>query len=241
MKRSAVVMAFLRSPEGSGWGAILLFATLLAGFAGYAFYLAMLWSFVESKTAEKGAALQLVDAFVSEYSNLRKELGADRAPVPATFRAHSIELFNQARDSENTLRLRWVGRQGLAIATPPLDRPMADMIESFVGKPNPMPTSLFFTVGGEEVFRTIYPSIARDQSCVDCHNKIQPQQSWKLNDVMGAFAIDAPVGPFLRMLGFESVGFGLAIFMLISGVGLMLSISHYRMSRAEIVGHSAAM
>ncbi len=132
MKRSAAVIAFLHSPEGSGWGAILLFATLLAGFAGYAFYLAMLWSFVESKTAEKGAALQLVDAFVSEYSNLRKELGADRAPVPATFRAHSIELFNQARDSENTLRLRWVGRQGLAIATPPLDRPMADMIESFV-------------------------------------------------------------------------------------------------------------
>src|SRR5258708_36103440 len=103
-------------------------------------------------------------------------------------------------------------------------------------KSNPMPTSLFFTVGGEEVFRTIYPSIARDQSCVDCHNKIQPQQSWKLNDVMGAFAIDAPVGPFLRLLGFESVCFGIAIFMLIGGVGLLLSISHYPMSRAEIVG-----
>src|SRR5882672_11222837 len=34
MKRSAAVIAFLHSPEGSGLGAILLFATLLAGFAG---------------------------------------------------------------------------------------------------------------------------------------------------------------------------------------------------------------
>src|SRR5258708_9272637 len=103
MKRSAAVMAFLHSPEGSGWGAILLFATLLAGFAGYAFYLPMLWSFLGNKTAEKGAALQLLDAFVNEDSNFRKELCADRAPVPATLPAPSIALFNPERGSPNTL------------------------------------------------------------------------------------------------------------------------------------------
>ncbi len=228
MTRRGAVIAFFRSREGSGWGAILVFAIVLSVVAGYGFYIAGLWSFVEDKTAEKGTALQLVDAFVSKYSSLRDELNADRAPVPATFRAHSIELFNRARDAENVLRLRWVGRAGRSIATPPLDAAMAGTIESFVGKSNPTSTSLFLTVGGEEVFRTVYPSIAREQSCIDCHNKVQPGQSWKLDDVMGAFSIDAPAGPFLRGLGRQSIAIALVTFVLIGGVGLWFSLSLYR-------------
>jgi hypothetical protein len=90
-------MAFLRSREGSGLIGIVFFAAALAVVAGYGFYQASLHAFVENKTDEKATALQLVDAFVINYSNLRKELDADRAPVPATFRAHSIALFNRAR------------------------------------------------------------------------------------------------------------------------------------------------
>src|SRR6266568_710874 len=151
MTRRAAIMAFLRSREGSG----------LIGIA-----------FVENKTDEKATALQLVDAFVSNYSTLRKELDADRAPVPATFRAHSIAMFNSARGAGNDLRVRWIGRAERSIATPPSDSHMAAVIESFVGKPNPVPVSRFVTVRGDQVFRTVYPSVARDQSCVDCHNRI---------------------------------------------------------------------
>jgi signal transduction histidine kinase len=105
---------------------------------------------------------------------------------------------------------------------------MADVIESFVGKPDPTPVSQFVTVGGEQIFRTVYPSVARDRSCVDCHNRLQPKQSWQLNDVMGAFSIDAPVGPFLRGLRFECAAIGLVVFVVIGGFGSWVSLSHRR-------------
>jgi len=104
---------------------------------------------------------------------------------------------------------------------------MAAAIESFVGKPNPVPVSRFVTVGGEQVFRTVYPSVARDQSCVDCHNRIQPEQSWQLNDVMGAFSIDAAAGPFLHDLRLECIGIGVVVFLLIGGVGAWVSVAHH--------------
>ncbi len=84
------------------------------------------------------------------------------------------------------------------------------------------------TVGGEPIFRTVYPSIARDQSCVACHNQIQPGQSWHLDDVMGAFSIDAPAGPFLHRLRLESVGIAVVVFLLIGGAGGWVSLDQYR-------------
>src|SRR5258707_337326 len=228
MQRRAAIMSFLRSREGSGLIGIVFFAAALAVVAGYGFYQASLRAFVENKTDEKATALQLVDAFVSNYSNLRKELDADRAPAPATFRAHSIAQFNSARGAENAVRIKWIGRAGRSIATPPSDPHMADVIESFVGKPNPVPVSRFVKVGGGQVFRTVYPSVARDQSCVDCHNRIQPEQSWQLNDVMGAFSIDAPAGPFLHNLRLQCGCIALVVFLLIGGVGVCVSLNHYR-------------
>jgi len=228
MQRRAAIMAFLRSREGSGLIGKVVFAAALAIVAGYGFYQASVQAFVANKSDEKATALQLVDAFVSNYSNLRSELDADRAPVPATFRAHSIAQFNRARGAGNDLRVRWIGRVGRSIATPPSDSHMAQVIESFVGKANPVPVSQFVTVEGEQVFRTVYPSVARDQSCVDCHNRIQPGQSWQLNDVMGAFSIDAPAGPFLRRLQFECVGIALIVFVLIGGAGAWVSWDQYR-------------
>jgi signal transduction histidine kinase len=227
MRRHTAVMAFLRSREGSGWLVIVGFAAALSAIAGYGFYEASLLSFMQNKTDEKGTALQLVDAFVSNYSNLRRELGAQSAPVPATFRAHSIELFNQTRGAGNSLRLRWIGRPGRAIATPPADAQMAATIESFVGRPEPLPVSEFLNVGDEQIFRTVYPSIAREQSCVDCHNKVQPGQHWQLNDVMGAFSLDAPVDSFLRGLRLECIVIALVVFFFIGGIGLWISLIHY--------------
>jgi signal transduction histidine kinase len=228
MSRHVAVMSFVRSREGSGWLGIIAFAAVLSAIASYGFYESSLHSFVQSKTEEKGTALQLVDAFVSHYSDVRRDLGARDAPVPATFRAHSIELFNQMRGVGNSLRLRWIGRQGRAVKTPPADPQMAATIESFVGKPEPLPVSEFLAVGGEQIFRTVYPSIARERSCVDCHNKVQPDQHWQLADVMGAFSLDAPVGPFLYGLRLECIAIGLVTFVLISGIGLWISLSHYR-------------
>ena len=224
MYRHAAVMAFLRSREGSGWIAILAFAAVLSFVAAYGFYEVSLSSFVANKTDEKATALELVDAFVSNYSKVRNELNAAGAPVPATFRAHSIALFNQTRGTANVLRMRWIGRESRSIATPPSDRQMAATIKSFVGKPEPQPVSQLLTIGSERVFRTVYPSIAREQSCVDCHNRVQPGQHWQLNDVMGAFSLDVPVGPFLRGLRLECAAIGVIVFILIGATGLGMSL-----------------
>ena len=228
MTRTTTIRRFLGSREGTGWLVIVAFAAALAAAAAGGFYSASLQSFVADKTDEKATALGLVDAFVTNYSDMRKALGASSAPVPATFRAHSIEFFNNAHgDVGSALRVQWIGRAGRSIATPPSDQAMATMIESFVDKPNPIPISDFLTVNGERVFRTVYPSIAHEQSCVDCHNATQPNQHWRLNDVMGAFSLDVPIGAFLASLRLECVAIGVLTFLLISGAGLFVSLGHH--------------
>ena len=241
MTRRAAAIAFLESREGFGWIVIVTFATILAVVAGCGFYKVSLDAYVASKNDEKGTALELVDAFVSNYSNLRLQLGADSAPVPATFRAHSIELFNKTHGAANALRLHWIGRAGRSIATPPADAKMAATIESFVGRADPAPVSQFVAIGGEQVFRTVYPSIAREPSCVDCHNKLQPDLHWQLNDVMGAFSIDAPVGEFVHDLRWQATVIALAIFVLIAGVGFWMSLSHYRRIREREAAREQAV
>jgi signal transduction histidine kinase len=222
------VLAFLRSPEGNGWIGILLFSVALAFVAAYGFYQASVRSFVANKSDEKTTAMQLVDAFVTNYSDIRGRLDGNGAPVPATFRAHSIERFNQSRSGESVLRLQMIGREGKSIATPPSDPDMARIIESFVGQSQPQPVLQFLAVDGEPIFRTVYPSIAHEQSCVDCHNDLQPGGNWRVGDVMGAFAIDAPAGAFFATLRWECLGIAVVVFGLIGGVGLWMSIEYYR-------------
>jgi len=84
------------------------------------------------------------------------------------------------------------------------------------------------TVGGTLMFRTVYPSYAKQQSCVDCHNSIQPDQHWKLGDLMGAFSIDVPAGPFMRTAAVEGVALGTVLVLLLGGVGFTVARLHFR-------------
>src|SRR6266851_101397 len=226
------IKEFVRSRPGSGFIKFALFSTLLAAGVGYGTYSLNLRWYVANKGEEKITALQLVDAFVTNYSDIRGRFNSDEVPVPATFRAHSIELFNRMRDADNVLRLQWVGRAGRAIATPPVDAAMAETIEAFAGETNPTARSSLLTVGNDLVFRTVYPSSATQQSCVDCHNRMQPDQPrWHLNDVMGAFSIDVPAGPFLRTNLLQSTGLGLALSLGLSGVGFFIAVQSFRSLR----------
>ena len=223
------IKEFLRSKPGAGFIKFALFSTLLAAGVGYGTYSLNLRWYVASKGEEKTTALQLVDAFVTNYSEIRGHFGSDKVPVPATFRAHSIELFNRMRDADNVLRLQWVGRAGRAIATPPADAAMAATIKSFEGEANPTARSSLLTVGHDLVFRTVYPSTATQESCVDCHNRLQPDKpQWHVNDVMGAFSIDVPAGPFLRTNLMQSIGLGLALSLGLSSVGFFVAVQSFR-------------
>jgi methyl-accepting chemotaxis protein len=219
---------FLRSKAGP----ILLVYVILAGVISAAvaryFYTSSLNTFIAQKVDEKATTLQLVDAFVTNYSRLRSQFG-ENAPVPATFRAHSIETFNKQLGESGTYVLRWVGRPGREIKTPPIDAETAAMIEAFTTTTDRSPRSTLTTIDNRPILRTVYPSLANEQSCVNCHNQIQQNKfRWQLNDVMGAFAIDVPIGPFLQNIKTQSYTVALGLFLALAGIGLAISILHFR-------------
>src|ERR1700674_5716098 len=211
---------FIRSKSGLALAMYLAFSAAVSAGVAYEFYYSSRETFRSQKAEEKTTALRLVDAFVTTYSSVRSQL-APNAPVPATFRAHSIESFNKQAGSNGEFLLRWVGRQGRHIATPPADREMARTIEAFAAKADPKPVSEISMIDGRLVFRTVYPSLAREQSCVSCHNQLQQgKQQWQLNDVMGAFAIDVPVAAFLQGVRSQSYQVGLGLFLVLAAVGV---------------------
>ncbi len=203
-------------------------SAIIAGALGCGgYYLSLDW-FTRSKSEEKITAAQLVDAFVADYSDNRAKFMSGDAPVPATFRAHAIERFNKPRDAASSLHLAMVGPPGRQIATAPTDDDMAETINRFAREAKPVPETRFVSLNGETVFRTLYPSLAGQQSCVDCHNKLQPGAQWKLGDVLGALVIDVPAGPFLANTRLQNAGLGLAFFLLLGAVGLYIFILHFR-------------
>jgi methyl-accepting chemotaxis protein len=222
------IVGFVRSKSGR---MLMVFLVLTAGIsaavANYV-YQSGLKTFFDQKAAEQAVALQLVDAFVTTYSRFRSQFG-QTAPVPATFRAHSIEDFNKKLGSNGTLVLRWVGRQGRQIESPPIDTEMAKTIEELSATTDRKPKSEFTIINNQRVMRTIYPSVATEQSCVNCHNQLQPRgQQWHLNDVMGAFAIDIPISTFLAATKAQGYSVALGLFLPLAGIGLAISILHYR-------------
>src|SRR6185437_10064754 len=209
MADNLTMAAFCRSKTGAGFVSYLCLSAIISAALAYGgYYLSREW-FTRSKSEEKLTALQLVDAFVADYSDNRGKFMSGDAPVPATYRAHAIERFNKMRDSADALRLLMVGPAGRAIAIPPSDDDMAQTIRRFGAAAKPVPETRFVTLKGETFFRTLYPSLASQQSCVDCHNSLQPGAHWKLNDVLGAFVIDAPAGPFLARSRWQNAGLGL--------------------------------
>jgi signal transduction histidine kinase len=229
MPRATEIKAFLHSRSGVSFIKFAILCAVISATLGYGIYQLSLRNYIATKGEEKITALELVDAFVRDYSRVREEFHDNNAPVPATFRAHSIELFNRLHGADKMLKLSWVGRVGRAIKTPPLDRAMADTIESFARLSNPMPVAHFLTVNNEFVFRTVYPSIATDESCISCHNGMRPASApWHLGEVMGAFSIDVPAAAFMRADLWQSMGLGLTLLLVLNGVGLFIAMVHYR-------------
>ena len=205
------VWRFMRSRSGRGFLLHLGICAVLSVTVAFGFYYFSLDWFKEHKGSEKVIALRLVDAFVANYSAIRSQFGKD-APVPASFRAHAIEAFNKQNGDNSDFRLASVGRPGREILTPPSDAEMARTVEAFAATPNPKPVSELIVVNGERMFRTVYPMLAREQSCVSCHNELQPLKvQWHLNDVMGAFVIDVPISPFLHTVMWQSAAIGLGL------------------------------
>jgi diguanylate cyclase (GGDEF)-like protein len=236
MGKLSSVKRFMRSRSGRGFVLHLGVCAMLSAAVAYGFHHFSLNWFVEHKSDEKIIALRLVDAFVTNYSAIRSQFGQN-APVPASFRAHAIEAFNKRASDNSDFRLRSVGRPGREIVTPPTDARMAEVIEAFAATPTPKPESELLDINGEQMFRTVYPTVAQEQSCVSCHNALQPGKAqWHLNDVIGAFVIDVPVSPFLRTVMWQSSGIGVGLLLALALAGLIISLIHFRQLEALDAG-----
>lgn len=212
-----------------GYTAFFLLCAVLSAAVGYGFYSSNLSWFKINKGEEKTSALQLVNAFVTTYSDVRGHFLSGDAPVPASFRAHAIDKFNQSSTSDATLRLSMVGVRGREIVTPPADETTAAAIDAFLAEAAPVPVTQLAEVNGEPVLRTIYPSIASQQSCVDCHNQLQAGRTpWRLNEVMGAFVAEVPAGPFMAQARFDATITALLVFLASMGIGSSLFFGHAR-------------
>lgn len=232
------VRRFIQSRSGRGFLLHLGLCAVLSVAVGYGFYYFSLNWFKEHKSGEKIIALQLVDAFVTNYSAMRSQFGPG-APVPASFRAHAIEAFNKQNGDNSDFHLASVGRPGREILTPPADIEMALTIETIASTPNPKPVSELLDVKGEQIFRTVYPTVAHEQSCVSCHNALQPNKvQWRVGDVIGAFVIDVPISPFQHTVMWQSTGVAFGLFLALALAGLTISLIHFR--QLEALDASAA-
>jgi signal transduction histidine kinase len=222
--------AFLRSKSGRAWCLLLALALLTSIAGGAALYRSNIHWFQTNKAEEAETALRLVEAMVSNYTDIRAVMLGDEGPVPAAFRAHSIERFNAARDSRHQLSMDWLGIPGREIATAPRDAPTAAAILRAAATSQTQPRSGWLDFGGNMVFRTLAPSIASQQACVDCHNSyIGERDPWQLGDVMGAFIIDVPATGFLAQARQDAIVAGSVLFLVLAVVsGVILYLQHSR-------------
>ena len=183
------VVTFFRSRPGRGYLAYLAACALLAAVLAFGIYKWNAASYEKSKGEEGLTALQLIEAFVSSYAAVHGWSDTSAAtPVPSSFRAAAIERFNHERDPAAQLSLRMVGVSGREIAIPPSDREMAEAVSRFVANKEMASYRATVTFDGRSYLRTLYASLATQQSCVDCHNQLQAgKEAWHLGDVMGAF------------------------------------------------------
>ncbi len=238
MKELSQFWRFMGSRSGRGFLVHLAVCAALSIGVGCGYYYLSLNWFIQHKGSEKVTALQLVDAFVTNYSAIRSQFG-ESAPVPASFRAHAIEAFNGHNHDNSEFRLASVGRPGREIVMAPGDAQMAQAIEALAASADPKPISEMIDVDGDRVFRTIYPTLANEPSCVSCHNALQRDKAqWRLHDLMGAFVIDVPASGFLHTILWQSVGIGLGLFLALALAGLTISLIHF--GQLEALDASAA-
>jgi hypothetical protein len=171
--RTVIPAEFLRSKSGRTFLLLLAASVIFALIVAVVFHRSTMRWFEVSKGEENATVIELIDAFVGTYSDIRGAHLNSEATVPASFRAHALTRFNRDRDATSSMRVLMVGPPGREIKTPPPDDVVANAISRFAETPNPVPETGFVTVNGQLLLRTTAPSTATQQSCVDCHNEIQ--------------------------------------------------------------------
>lgn len=220
---------------------IPLLCLLLSVGVGIGFQHLAVEQYKSNRLAEKATILAVVDAFFSTYSQFRSSSKNPELPVPATFRAHALDLFNKNRKGKDPIRLKMVGFPGREIETKATDDNMREMMRQFASNGTTEAVVSLLQLQGQPVLRTILPSIAKRESCVSCHNLYAPANArWTLGDVMGAFVIDAPASETLGDIRLQSVGLAALTLMMTLLLGFFSYRYHSRKSKISTLARSRA-
>ncbi|HEX7967172.1 MAG TPA: ATP-binding protein [Stellaceae bacterium] len=239
-QRLKLPRGFARSGEGIMFFAFCVVSALLSAVLGYVSYQSTINNFMRDKVHENQTAFELVEAFVATYSRMTADAGAGQLPLPQTFRAHAINAFNQFRSADEAMSMALVGVPGRELSTTAPDEDSAATLRELAAVTKPSMREYFIDSPAGLVLRTIYPSIASQQSCVDCHNALQPgRPAWRLRDVMGGLVLDLPMGAVFQESRRHAITMATAVFLASCFVAFQLMVLNFRRKRVEIEQRSS--
>lgn len=163
------------------------------------------WETNRAETAQRLQLIKMTDSFVSTFTEAR----GDGAPVPATFRRMGIEHFTASKTENSSIigtTVRMPGRPGLEIRTSEQDPRIRNIMQDFVRNPGLPPLHEHRIENGRLIGRTIYPSIAYQESCVICHNATLGEGTYQIGDVMGAYVVESDLTAITARHGYYAVG-----------------------------------
>lgn len=142
--------------------------------------------------------IDMADSFVTVFSNNRD----NGSMVPATFRRLGIEHFSQSATGASSAHMattvRMPGVPGLEIGSFEQDPRLRDIIARFQHEAVFDPIVEHRFEGNKFVGRTIFPSVASSESCVNCHNSASYGWEFKIGDVMGAYIVETDLTHALK-------------------------------------------
>ncbi|MEE9335593.1 MAG: diguanylate cyclase [Granulosicoccaceae bacterium] len=149
---------------------------------------------LSTSIGEAETLLDLTNSFVSIYSS--QHSGDRNALVPAVFRAAAARQFNSHDARSERPVAVMVGLAGREIETPPIDAALAARLDRMANSGTFGQFSTEFDDdSGNRMLRTVFPTIANQDSCIACHNRLQPNgPAWSKGDLMGAYVVDRSIG-----------------------------------------------
>ena len=174
---------------------LLILAIMMGSTTGFAVLHTKTAEDRATKISEAQTLLHLTNTFVSVYSQHIQSTLQANFPVPASFRAEAARQFNNHENSTDQPIALMVGLSGREISTPPVDQALAERLGNMISNGKYEQYSTEFKTDKESFLRTVFPTIANQDSCVDCHNRLQPEgPTWVKGDLMGAYVVDRPIG-----------------------------------------------
>lgn len=178
------------------WLTSVTLSVLLGLACGYVYNSVSVTRFISELTREAESLQVLTSSYISAYSEARLNADSTHAIVPAEFRAKAQRRFNQFYADDEQVKALMVGLQGSHISTAPTDDELARQLEKIAATDSGVYErfSAMHRTAGERMLRSVFPSVVTQQSCADCHNKLQDNlHDWQLGDLMGAYVIDRSV------------------------------------------------